>query len=379
MKIFSSSIAWLAFSLTLLVSACGGGGGSSNSAGSDVSIRLSSPASVQVLAVQGMTAPNTLITGTASGNLQSLAGKIIYVQVVDPDQLFKNPPSVSVTADGRYTIALMGNTLTKTGNFSGNIQLYVCLDPACSTQLGNSPLALPYNVTVEPGLVVDTTPIAFTSQFGDPTQTRTLTVTLPKYLTNLGVSVINDAGTPLEWVTVMPSGALAGETSTLTLTVPPAAVGNYSAKLTINAGVNTPSALSQTISKTINLSSQVGAGSNVNGFFSPSSLALTRTQGDPLLGLANIQFVPRDGTVITSARLDYLSAPAAAAGHPMANNWFTLYVGSTVQQTSTCLTTISGIDCLPAGTYTAQVVYDISFNGVASELTLPITLTIESR
>lgn len=253
MKPFSRSLAWLPLSMALLVSACGGGGGGS-SAGSDVNIQLNSPAAINVSVSEGWVMPDTTVTGTATGNLQSLSGKTIYAVIVDANQLFQNNATVSIANNGQFTLSLHGNTLTKVGTFTGNLQLYACLDPACNSQLGHSPLALPYNVTVSSGLIVDTTPIHFTRRVGDPTQTSTLTVTLPQYLTSWGHSIL---GT---WVTANSSSAWSGETATLTLTVPTAPAGTYSSKLTINATIRPPGASSDiTLTKTIDLTHQVSA------------------------------------------------------------------------------------------------------------------------
>jgi hypothetical protein len=96
--------------------------------------------------------PDQTITVQASGNLNSLAGKTIYVEVVDPDSLFSHSAALTVTAgvNNTYSTTLTGQVLNTPNTYHGNLQVLVATDAAMTAQLGNSPLSVPFSVTVTP-------------------------------------------------------------------------------------------------------------------------------------------------------------------------------------------------------------------------------------
>ncbi|MDR3669558.1 MAG: hypothetical protein P4L36_01870 [Holophaga sp.] len=150
--IASASLPVAALVLTL---ACGGGGGGSNTPAQGVSLALVSPARIQASVPEGSQIPDQTIEVQASGNLNSLAGQTIYVEVVDPNNLFVHTNlAVRQGAPGIFYATLPGQPLTSIHEYTGNIQIVVSTSSSFATQLGNSPLSVSYDVTVTPSQTI---------------------------------------------------------------------------------------------------------------------------------------------------------------------------------------------------------------------------------
>jgi hypothetical protein len=194
---------------------CGGGGGSASSPAPSVSLTLVSPAQIQATVLEGTAMPNQTIQVQASGDLNSLAGQTIYVEIVDPDSLFNHTAlSVSQGPSGTYSTTLTGQVLSTLAHYTGNLQILVSTNPTFSSQLGNSPLSLPFDVTVAQGILGTSlvTSVPFTATTG----TLTAATPVPNNLPIIKAILAN--GTVVPGTYTQATGAY---------TIPAVPTGNY--------------------------------------------------------------------------------------------------------------------------------------------------------
>jgi hypothetical protein len=177
---------WLVLAVTGLVVACGGGGGTSDPGPIGTALRLTNVTSnPTVVTVFESDAPFGLLTVTADleGDLARLNGQTVYVLVEDPDAWFEPSVAVQTTPSGRGNqLTLAGKaTRGRIGRFQGSLRIRVCVDPACAQPLGNSPLLVPYDLTVVAGPRFDLiSPLNVTVRASDEApQPIALTFTLP--------------------------------------------------------------------------------------------------------------------------------------------------------------------------------------------------------
>ena len=158
----------------------GGGGGGSDSG---IGVRLSNvQAQGTTQRVYASTTPIGIvwITADVSGDLSRLNGRTIYVIVTDPDGLFEATPAVTIMPNGiGNSIRLFGkSTVGRTGTYRGPLTLRVCLDIACNQQFDGSPVQLPLQIDVLPGLQV-ASPLVVDLAFGQAPTTIEVPVTVP--------------------------------------------------------------------------------------------------------------------------------------------------------------------------------------------------------
>lgn len=117
-----------------------------------------SPAQVSISAYQEEVPPFQ-VTASLSG----ITGAV-YPQFVDPAGVFQpNPPQSG--SSFATTATLYVSTALAPGSYSGNIQLRLCQDLPCTSQYPNSPILLPYSVTLRPA--VNLTPLSALTGAGD--------------------------------------------------------------------------------------------------------------------------------------------------------------------------------------------------------------------
>ncbi|RQP26127.1 hypothetical protein [Piscinibacter terrae] len=167
-----------------LVAGCGGGGGGSD--GSLPTAHSVSVTNVQVPAVKHEVfegydgIPKFQVVADLTGDLSQLNGKTIFVNVEDPDHLVAQAYVIlSGGASGNTLVIEPWNFNATVGHLKGALRIFLCLDAACTTPLGNTPISVPYDITVLPGLKVSAgESIDMQAAFGGTTQT-TVGVTLP--------------------------------------------------------------------------------------------------------------------------------------------------------------------------------------------------------
>jgi len=87
----------------------------------------------------------------AAGEVSVLNGQPIYITVDDPLQLFESYTAVPLDfgyKSGQVNLVGKAKILSTTDSAKGSLKIYACLDTQCKTQLSNSPLSVPYSLTV---------------------------------------------------------------------------------------------------------------------------------------------------------------------------------------------------------------------------------------
>lgn len=109
-----------------------------------------------------------VISGALGGDVVSLGGSKLYVILEDPSALFESSASVTVLQGDpwRYQLRLTPRKLTTPGRFTGTLRAFACLDARCAVRLGGTPLLIPYDVIVTPGLTLASRSVNLKVPFG---------------------------------------------------------------------------------------------------------------------------------------------------------------------------------------------------------------------
>jgi hypothetical protein len=172
-----------------LVSSCGGGGGSDG--GNRVPSGGGGTPGASSYSLVNLNIPprdpdvfegepfDVAAGGDLAGDLTALAGRALYVLVEDPQQHFSHA-YVTIGPNGTgNAMTVQGRQNLPPGSISGSLRVSLCLDPACTELVRNTPVTLPYAVNILRPLKVDTTPIVLDAMFGSAAQ-ATVAVTLPE-------------------------------------------------------------------------------------------------------------------------------------------------------------------------------------------------------
>lgn len=136
----------------------------------------------QVTYVDSQNIGDLSVTVDVTGDLTRLGGQTLYVLVEDIDQLFLAEARLLVSPDGlNNKLILQGRPTTgRQGRFKGPVKIRVCVDAACASQLGNSPLSIPYDIEVREGLAfASSTPLVVETDFGVAPKDAVLSYTAP--------------------------------------------------------------------------------------------------------------------------------------------------------------------------------------------------------
>ncbi|RYX94064.1 MAG: hypothetical protein EOO28_15965 [Comamonadaceae bacterium] len=369
--------AWL---LAAILAGCGGGGGGSDGPGgtstlSDVNVTLDAGSSIVAEVIDTDFMVDKTLQATVTGNVASLTGTI-YTLVEDPDSFYQSPfVSVTTVAPYRATLTLRGKKLSGVGKRTGNLKIYVCLDSACRTQLGGSPLVVPYSVDVV-GLSLNTEAITLNVPFGQTPVVPAITATAGKGMLNLSARVTTPYDSYSSTPVLTASSAIiysytpsAGPvTATIPVRVLPMQAGTRTDTVTVSANFQNANGNSVLVTKVIAINYTVTPDPSVDYVFAPQGLNFDRTLNDPLIREhGGRSLVLNAGVTATWKALEYLGNPPAAAGHPAVNMWW----NENLMYSAVCVGS-----CLPAGTYTARVRYTISKGGVDTDIYFPITMNV---
>jgi hypothetical protein len=136
------------------IAGCGGGGGGSGGR-DDLASRVivSTPTASNEVHPTIVGEPLKLVlNGTIKGDYERLQGKTVYVTVEDSASMFLPNAEITLTSTGNYLdyrMTLNGRAAARAERLSGSLRIYVCLDRACETRLGNSPMTVPYSISVQ--------------------------------------------------------------------------------------------------------------------------------------------------------------------------------------------------------------------------------------
>ena len=262
--------------------------------------------------------------------------------------------------------ARQGKSLATAGHHVGSLKIYVSLDSAGTAPLGNTPLVVPYDVTVDPGLVLEPATVDVAASFGDSSTSGSVQVTAPGGSTLRLENPLSTA--PFSVLSVDASNVLH-----FTLGAQP--IGTYSYVVHVYAN-GVYQGQSYELSKDLVVNFTVAPNDAVDYVFSPSQIdfqwSLTK-YGHAVLGQF-YHLYPNTNTGVTVTpghTVQFLTQPATADGNPAATHWWNYQEGMTVAYWDGSVMSV-----LPLGTYTARDVYTITKNGVQQTIYFPVTLEV---
>jgi hypothetical protein len=364
----------LALVASLSLAGCGGGGGASD--GVDVRISAHSPSILEAHAFEGM-GYSVSLNAQLAGDLSDLDGKQLYLFVEVSGDVLQGQPEVLVTDDGSAVVSV-GSALdesTAAGVHEGTVRISACLDSACNSQLGNSPLTVPYKVTIEPGLRLSTQAVERDVTFGTKPPAGRVSIELPRGATEWSVSDSTSYDGSYS-VTKAIDGSAAVDV-VFSLKAP----GSYTETFFVNTvapGFDSSGTLlgfqqAFTVTYTVREDGSVGPVA-----FDPQEGVWSFPEGTEQQGHEDFLVVAQSGTLEFMGAV-YFSAPVEAAGHPQVNDWIWAD-GMPANSYGVLPCDKAGPsleNCLPPGEYRGAVRFrHTSPTGVITDADYPIALTI---
>jgi hypothetical protein len=269
-------------------------------------------------------------------------------------------------------VKLANRAVAAPGRFQGELKVHVCLDAACQSELAGSPMKLPFDVTVRAGLQLDRAAIALALPFGEIPPEQAIRVTLPAdgtgewSVTQVPSSDPSALHTRVSFVRTTSADASSG---TVTFRIAPDVPGAHRTSFEIMAPVRRADGSLDFSRKTVAVAYDVANSSVRQYVFFPATGEFTKVFGD---GASQATPQPMLANVPTTfVGVEYLSQPAAANGHLLANNWYRASAFRIVACADANEQT-----CLPPGTYVARLHYVVEFVGDAY---WPVTLQVLPR
>jgi|GEM_PF-5341364 len=344
-----------------LLTGCGGGSSGTSS------IKISSPplAAISASKGSGQALADIDFSGTISGDVNSLAGKAVFVVVEDPYSLFSASPSLSIDPAGTsYHFVMFGKPLTTPGHFQGNLRISVCLDRTCQQPLPRTPIVIPFDVTVQAAVTLSRTQVNVTVPFG----------TLPP-LETVGVSYFSAfpgwyVGRSASWqqppdlnvfVQAGPQPLNTGSEFQILLKL--GRPGIYRDEFRVNTiGVFAPNS---TVDPTVAVSYTITPNPDLDYVFYPAAMDFVQKRSTTPVN-HSVELITNTGVSASSVGVEYLSG-AGTTGP--ATNW---YSGST----ATCSNQVSDATCLATGVYKAQIRYRVTTAAGTRDVLYPMTMTV---
>ena len=374
--------------LATALAACGGSSGSQEAPGggggtTGVTIALVSPSIIKAQVVETLPMYGATITGRVSGDLQSLDGKTIYVQVEDPAGLYQPDASITAFSADTYGLRLQGRPVSPAGHLTGVLEINVSLDAAGAQPLGGSPLEIPYDVTVVPGIVPESDAITVEAAFGTAPVIRDIQVTTLDGAP-LDAELVN--GGTASWApkVSVPDG------STIRVAFPAAPPGTYTYTLNALSTYPLASGWDYQLTKPIALTYVVTPNAVPDHLFSPAEVTVTMSQYSGSVLVMRPVLLLNEGVTQTSPHpaVEYLTHPATADGNPAAQDWLnswsqTLHPSGAYswwsiwqEFSTTSVDWYGNFSRLPPGSYTARVGFTLSKADVEQVVYLPVTLEV---
>lgn len=352
-----------------LLASCGGGGGSPAASDPALSVRLGNVRIAQATqrVFEGEALSNIMITADVTGDLAQLNGQTLFVLVEDATALFSGTPRVTIAGNGidNRVELLAQSTTGRIGSYRQPLRLRVCLDSACTRPIQGSPVELPLQIDVLPGLrFADAAPLVIQLPFGTAPAARSFAVVLPEGMTQIEWD-------PVPEPRVYGIAATPGSTSSVDLTPVRLPVGTHDAQLTVK-GIANLGGRTRLLSATTPVQIRVQSVPGVTGGFYPARLD-NQTYSNaglnsPIDGERQTEVVVADGTRYTAlSRIVYLPPVPGGNADAQGLEWLSISVDARstgsrepVLVTATpraCLELASGgpISCLGPGRYEAEV------------------------
>ncbi|NML45802.1 hypothetical protein HHL11_18790 [Ramlibacter sp. G-1-2-2] len=380
---------------------CGGGGGGGGGGGSEtsggaaspgggtpaantfdaVSVSLVSPKSIQRQYEQMEGSEDIKVYVQGTGDIQQLNGKTLYAIVEDPDFITGGNAYVELGTQSvpgsNALIHLSAGRTDKSGHFQGELKLHACLDPRCATELAGSPLRVPYDITVLPGLTLSPQEISLTVPFGELPALQSVEASLPVNRSEWSAypNLIYQSLVPPHEMQLVTADT-APDKGRVTFQLLPAPPGNYQEVIAVTALVPTAQPrLFASQRQFITVTYTVTPNPAVDYVFYPAAVTFTVPAGSA--SERQLRVETYNEGISSGGRapgVEYLSNPPEAAGHPFVHRWWSDSVGYAIP----CgyPTGSSEQTCLPPGIYTARV--KVSYMKGAEEIIAywPVTLNI---
>jgi hypothetical protein len=369
----------LAWSLALGMSGCGGGGGDGPAApAASVTVNAPSVSALNAEVLQGTTLPAVTLSGTVSGDVAGLAGRSVYVVVEDPASMFEANALLQLQQAGavwQYTLSLTGRTLDTSGRRTGNLRVFVCLDAACTSRLNGTPISIPFDVNVVPGMTLGTHALQFTVPFGTVPAEQTVDVALSSFSTTWVSSDDKPYDPSTTKTLVLLNGNQANTGTQLRFRLTPAIPGTYTERIRVHTEAILGTNLSRDVNEYIDITYTVTPNDAVDHVFDPPALNLTHSASNPLLQEHGYRLYTNFGYIQSWVGVVFDPPPVANPTGPY-NSWWDDYM----RYSYACVGIGGGsstvYDCLKPGVYTARVQYRITGSSSSRIVELPITMTV---
>lgn len=380
----------------LALGACGGGGGGGTSgSGSGPSVSLLSAATITDLTYEGLPAHPTGFELGIGGDLGILSTHALYIKVVQPEELFIRDFTFVPAGSTSVSVSLLGNSNhpLPAGHTTGTLQVYACLDDACTTQLQNSPVAVAYDLEARPGVHLSTNLIDETVNFGEKAPAQTISVSLPAGVTNWSLTAMGKPAGAADASTVVVTPWLQRNAGTPTLSFTPTVgqldslqfayqAGLYAQDYQVTAFVpdlKTPSQNVQ-IQAPLGIRHRIVATGAV--LVQPAAEVRTVSLGalDPGYPLPAV--VSQVGGFFSRRGVRTDSFPPEAAGNPLLAKWLVpddqLVVINPIMHTEQfCDLSTYPKTCLPTGTYRGAILArHTASDGTVTDFEYPVSVTL---
>lgn len=368
----------------------GSGGGSGNastpSLASAVRVTNALPASfAQTVPESANPAIGFEVSADITGDLARLSGETVFVLIEDARGLFELAGSqISPNGLGNRLTLRLKSTLGLSGLQEGSLRVNVCLDAACTRPLGNSPVLLPYRLTVANGVrLASTGPVVVDVPFGEPLPTpayqfaveRAVSLVIPANLSNIGRIPPFDTGwtgadglgTGLRLALLNYSAVRPGQTIDGTLSFDRRPIGTYVSHLKLGSQIDGVSGVLESLREV----RYIVRASGVSMAFDASTSAFVNGGSQ--------QFV--QVTAASGDLYDRVSRIAFPTGTP-AVQWLNVWLAGLQQSPTSRLFEVSAdrcrnsVTCLPTGLYSADVFFATS-SGIESPTAWRVTLQVQ--
>lgn len=362
------------------VAGCGGGGGDSGSsqpppkAPTDVTIALDAGQSVAFNVEHGIQRWGQLLTGSFTGNRASLDGEFFHAKLDNPGPFESLSVAYLDDLSGQFHVWVDLKNGLPEGRYTGTLKLRICVDEACQAELKGSPYDVPYDVRVMPEVKVSATTIHVDAVFGSVPARRAITFEGPSRFTNgFGYGRAGSSGDPvafdLNWDS---QGPVAGIVETVYLDFYPTAPGTHTETVGIDIEFESGGAR-YLVHRELEVIYVTADNPAVDYVITPPG-GIDHEARNGAAPVANFWAVSRPGVTMTWRGVEYLSAPPAASGNPLATSWWFESSGGVMH--SCPHWGPYGPGCLPAGTYTARGHWTMTKGGVVSEVYYPLTMRV---
>lgn len=334
-------------------------------------------------AYEGQQIPSALVSGTLSGDVSLLSGKVLVLLVVMPDPLFEEKPAISVNATAQSASLLMTGKVAPDGAkvYKDNITIKACLDVACQSEIRVENPQIPYTITVKAGLKLGQKSVDFVTPFGAPVTPVSVPVTLPANVASWSVKSVQGSGDIFK----VEKAADGSANLLVSLDGLLPAGTSYKATFSVNATLLD----GQQLYRSLDVSVLTNPSSEPYVLSRPEARFVVK-QGTPTLAPEVNTYVLFPGN--TSDKMSYvgttLSAPPGAdtSMYPAANLWLYFYSSNEAgtpkfatksDSWRTQVQACYGGQCLTPGRYTAMVRFRYAPDGGSVyDINYPVTMDV---